>query len=503
MPAVDGPVYVPSEWGKKFHSLTTHEALGGGSAGPGKTVVLRWDPLPQIITEHQRCSDPEHPYPLDWGHSKGYALFLRRTSPMLRQTIALAQAEFRQVDPGVRWNENDQEFTFSSGFVYRFGHCKDKGDWSIYHGLELTWLGLDEAAQFIESQYDHLCARVRTDDPVLAEMMRVRLMSNPMAGNEGMEGLSSDGDPNWLRRLFVAPCPEGEKILVREIEMEDGEIVRWTRTYLPARLRDNPNPRFVRDYTALLKTMKPHIRKAYLDGDWYVTVGSFYAEAWSSECIVKPFPIPDDWPVFRSLDWGFKQPGCVHWWAMDPDENVICIKEWTFQGMSASAVALRILEIEEDLGLKEPRAKRSSLTGPADTQLWERREGGGTSKVQDMAAVGVYWEQADKKSRKRNAERVYERLADRRGGIPGLSFFGDGLCEDAVRTLPQIQTDQTDKDCPADGGPDHWHDSTCYACAFASHGRAGLPRRRQREEEDDDDEPAPRRTRGQYGYGGF
>ncbi len=46
------PPYTPSAWGAAYHSLPYDQVLGAGSAGPGKTTVLIWEPLAQIITEH-------------------------------------------------------------------------------------------------------------------------------------------------------------------------------------------------------------------------------------------------------------------------------------------------------------------------------------------------------------------------------------------------------------------------------------------------------------------
>ena len=41
-----------SPWGNEFHSLAVDEALGGGSAGPGKSLALLMDPSPQMVVEH-------------------------------------------------------------------------------------------------------------------------------------------------------------------------------------------------------------------------------------------------------------------------------------------------------------------------------------------------------------------------------------------------------------------------------------------------------------------
>lgn len=63
-----------------------------------------------------------------------------------------------------------------------------------------------------------------------------------------------------------------------------------------------------------------------------------------------------------------------------------------------------------------------------------------------------------------------------------------------------MQTSQTNPEEPAKGGDDHAYDSASYACAYASHGRAGLGDRRT--EDDDYEEILEERVqRGSYGYG--
>lgn len=130
------PLYQPSEWGAAFHNLPHDEALGAGAAGVGKTVVLMWEPLAQIVMEHERTHDPKHPNAIPKGSSVGWALLLRRTFPMLEQLIGKAKIAFERLDPGVHYDQQKHIFTFTSGYRYQFGHCKDPNDWQMYYGSE-------------------------------------------------------------------------------------------------------------------------------------------------------------------------------------------------------------------------------------------------------------------------------------------------------------------------------------------------------------------------------
>jgi hypothetical protein len=358
----------------------------------------------------------------------------------------------------------------------------------------------DELVSFDKEQYDQISGRVRSSDPVLRAMLKIRSMSNPMYLRTTNENISVK-DPNWVRRYFVDPAPLGKVILKKKITRRDLSVDYITRIYLPATLYDNPNKQFVKDYEATLLAKPPHIRQALLFGDWYLSVGAFYSEDWNPQIhVCRPFKIPDDWPQFRSMDWGHKTYGCVLWFAMDPDGNLYCHREMTFKGKMDKEVALRIAEIEKDLGVW--RGKRSGIIGPADTQLWEKRGDSGRSKAENMAEMGVVWIPADKKSRAHNAERFCARLRDHGRGttLPGIMFFEN--CKMTLQTIPGIQADPSDPEYPLEGGDDHWHDAVLYACAFASHGRKGIPRQKPTYEYDeDDDDHWEDFDRGRDGYG--
>lgn len=494
--------YKASAWGTIYHSLTVDEALGAGAAGPGKSWVLLMDPIHQVMVEHQRCVDPDHKYPLRPGGSSGRALHLRRTRPQLTDTIDRAKRVFPAIDPKVVWNENSLTFTFSSGYKYEFSHCANRDDWQNFLSREFTYIGFDELVQFEEEQYDQITSRIRSADPVLCNMLKVRAMSNPTIVRTKAENFTVN-DPNWVRRRFVEPAPEGKVILKKKLTRRSGETAYKTRIYLPAKLHDNPDPEFVRNYELTLLNKPPHIRKAMLEGDWWVTAGSYYAESWDERLhVIKPFRIPADWPKWRSMDWGFKAPGCIHWWTMDEDGDVYCIKEFTFQNMLSKKVAQRAKDYEIQMGLWDEAADRSMISGPADDQLWEMRGDSSRSKYDDFADVGVAWVKAYKRSRVGNSNKFVERLLDHNHGTqrPGVMFFN--TCDKAITTIPGIQTDLHDAEVPADGGDDHWHDSVLYSMAHCSHGKSSIVMRYPKEDwEVDEHYSSHRKKRGKFGYG--
>jgi hypothetical protein len=501
---LDRSLYSPSPWSNAYHATTCDEVLGGGSAGPGKSLTLLWDPIvKQAVVEHARATGQfldEFPgwlaelvraHPIQKGQSEGHALHMRRTMPMLQETIDRSERMFKSFDPGAIYNKELHRWELTSGFKYTFGHCREPKDHYNYLSKQYTHLALDEAGQFLEEQYEELDARVRSGDPVLMWLLATRLMSNPT--------------PGWLKERFVTPEPRGNVIhRMKVLDPSTGEVSYRTRLFLPATLDDNPDKEFVRQYKLKLLSKPAHMRARYLYGDWDSVEGGYFEDDYNpSVHLIEPFKIPRDWPKFRAMDWGYKAPGTIGWFAIDKDENLYQFYEFNFQLMKDFEVAKRVIEIEQRFGFWNHRERRSRLTGVADTQLWEERGDSGKSKAAVFAAQGVHWTAADKASVQRNAERISERLRDydqvRR---PGLVLFKN--CRKTAEMLASIEIDDKDSTVPAKKSPlKHWLDMLGYAGARASRGRASISMDLHdfdRHAMNDNDEPEQQAT-GSFGYG--
>lgn len=500
----DRSIYTPSEWSKKYHDTVSDEVLGGGSAGPGKSLTLLFDPIcKQAVVEHARATGQLLEELPGWlaelcrnnrirpGESEGHALHMRRTMPMLQETIDRAERMFRQFDPGAVYNKELHRWQFTSGYKYSFGHCREPKDHLTYLSKQYSHLGLDEAGQFLEEQYEELDARVRSADPVLKHLLATRLMSNPT--------------PGWLKERFVSPERKGNVVLRRKVvDPNTGEVFYRTRLFLPATLDDNPDKGFVAQYKVRLLSKPAHMRARYLYGDWDSVEGGFFEDDYNPQVhIIAPFKIPRDWPKFRSMDWGYKAPGVIGWFALDPDENLYQFYEFNFRLMRDIEVAKRVIEIEQRFGFWDKRQRKSRLTGVADTQLWEERGDSGKSKAAVFAAEGVYWQPADKASIARNCERISERLRDYdKSKKPGLMLFDN--CKKTAEMLAGIGIDENDSTVPDKKSPlKHWTDQLAYACARASRGKGSIAMESHeldRISENDNDEPDAPRASG-FGYG--
>jgi hypothetical protein len=479
---LDRSIYTPSPWAIRYHQCSADEVLGGGSAGLGKSLSLLWDPIvSQAVVEKARMTGvfPEgfpgwleklcRQYPIRPGESEGHALHMRRSMPQLKENIARSLRMFPKFDPEAVYSKEDHSWTFSTGYQFTFGHCREADSHTDYLSKQYTHLALDEAWTFLFLQFDELDARVRSADPVLRLLLRTRLMSNPA--------------PGWLKQEFVDPAPQGNVELRRKVtDPETGETRIKTRIFLPGKLDDNPDKGFAADYKFKLLSKPAHMRARYLYGDWDAAEGAFFEEDWNREVHVakrdqqsgKVFKIPRDWPKFRVMDWGYKVQGVICWFAIDPDETEHCFYEFNFKKMKDEECADRVIDIESSMGFWNKAEKKSRLMGVADTQLWEERGDSGVSKADVFAAKGVYWQPADKASIARNAERIITRLRDYDAETPpGLIIYPN--CRKTIEMFASIKCDEKDSTIPDKKSPlKHWFDVQAYAAAHASNGAGSI-----------------------------
>lgn len=468
----DRSVYQPSPWGWRAHQCYLDQVLVGGAAGAGKSLYLLMDPIIcQALVEEYRVTQSFPPgfpkeleklcreFPLAKGMSEGHALHMRRELPEHEENISRSLRMFKKlIGEDATFLKEGNQWEFPSGYKFTFGHCRDRKDHRKYLSKQFTHIAYDEAWELEEEQAEEIGGRLRAADPILRMFLRERFGSNPY--------------PGYLKKWFVDPCPEGNKMLrIKVIDPENGEWIHKTRMFMPGKLDDNPDKDFVRTYKFNLLSKPAHMRNRYLYGDWSSAEGGYFSEEWNSAIhAIEPFKIPRDWPKFRSMDWGYRAYGTIGWWAMDWDGNLYCFYEFTFRLMKDVDVARKVIEIEKAFGFWNKRMGRSRLTGVADTQLWEERGDSSKSKAQVFAENGVFWQPAEKGLLERHGERISARLTTYdQTRPPALVFFKN--CKKCIEAIPGIQVDALDPNkYDRKSHLKHWVDMVAYAVQRASRG---------------------------------
>ncbi len=69
-------------------------------------------------------------------------------------------------------------------------------------------------------------------------------------------------------------------------------------------------------------------RARFFLGKWVAAEGTVYEDAYDRALnVVKPFPLPKEWPRYLSIDFGFTNPFVCGWWARDDDGRLYCYRE--------------------------------------------------------------------------------------------------------------------------------------------------------------------------------
>lgn len=401
-----------------FLSAGTRYVGYGGAKGGGKSHAIR----------------AKATY-LAFAHPGIQMLIVRRTLPELRENhtnrLLKAYAEFPE-DLRPKYNDDEKAFAFPWGSRLKLGYCAAENDVLQYQGQEYDVLFLDEATQLSENQFGWLdsCVRGTKRFP-----KRTYITCNP--GGVGHA---------WVKRLFI------DREYIRSEHAED-------YAFIQALVWDN-GPLFDGDegYRAALKKLKKQygkekpvhelkdlakreagyvkrlenlpreLRKAWLDGDWNVFAGQFFAEFREESHVCAPFPIPEGWRRSASIDYGLDMLA-VLWFAVDPAGHAYCYRSLERSGLRVSAAAKAIREAEGREVLEE-------YIAPPD--LWSRRQDSGRSAADIFAEYGVPLVKAGN-SRIDGWLCVKEYLKCDEGK-PNMMFFSS--CHPILRALPRLQHDE-------------------------------------------------------------
>ena len=410
----------PSERQREFFLSRARHTAYGGARGGGKSWAMRR----KFILLALR-------YP---GLN---LLLLRRTLPELRENHLIPMQ--RELYSFAVYNSAERVFRFPNGSRIKLGYCDTMQDVYQYQGQEYAVIGLEEATHFTEEQMRFLTTCNRTTRKDFSP--RMYYTCNP--GNVGHA---------WVKRLFIDR-------LYAENENPNDYL------FIPARIYDNKvlldaDPNYIRQ----LEALPEELRRAHLDGDWDVHAGQYFREFSRDRHVIEPFEIPSWWRRFRSMDWGYNDPCCVLWHAVDGENRVYTYRELYVRETRAGEVASMVLELS--------RGESISYT-VASPDMWQKRgavlSGAGGFEGETLAELftssGLSLTPADN-SRVPGWNRVRDFLAVAPDGRPNWLCFSD--CRNLIRQLPALQFDQHNREDAADGD-DHAPEALRYALMSRPH----------------------------------
>lgn len=321
------------------------------------------------------------------------------------------------------------------------GHFRNEGDIDAYLGLQYDFAIIEEATQISEAKQTRINTCVRSAKP--GWRPRKYYGTNPGGVGHG-----------WFKKLFIEPMRRGAE--------------KFTR-FVQATIRDNPfvNP----EYRSSLESLTGWLRKAWLDGDWDVMSGQFFA-TWSREHHVVPAigRIPSHWRCWLSLDYGFRHYTVVYLMAEDSQGRIFVVDEHAEQRWLPEQHCQAIDAMLARHGLD--RARVETFVAGGDVFQTDRDAG---SVADDYAARGYSLERANM-ARVPGAAMMLRLLRDPRAGLEPLLFVCES-CPMLIEQIPAMIHDEHRPETPRkvdadeDGkGGDDAYDSARYGVMYRSGG---------------------------------
>lgn len=265
-----------------FRASDSHRfTLYGGAGGGGKSYFLRWWCLRQLLKLYAETGIE--------GIRVG--LFSMDYPTLTDRQISRINQEFPDWLGTLRKTQTDG---FNFQVLPEFGGgtiaLRNLDDPSKYRSAEFAGIAVEELTENTKETFDDLRFRLRW--PGVARPCFVG------ATNPGGRG------HNWVKDFWI------DRKFPQELKPFAGEFA-----YVPARVLDNPH--ITADYYQDLLSLPDAKRRALAEGDWSIPEGQYFTNFERAERAIHPTVLSQVmkpwWPVWMSMDWGFKHHSSIHW----------------------------------------------------------------------------------------------------------------------------------------------------------------------------------------------
>ncbi len=420
-------------------ALIANELLFGGARGGGKTDFLLAD----------FAADLAQGYGAAWR-----GILFRKTYPECDELILRSKEIYAACFPGCNFHQQSKTWHFPCGGTLKIRALENESDADKYQGHSYTWIGWDELGNWPSpSAYMKLKACLRSAATINGK--RIRATANP--GGAGH---------HWVKQYFgIDQYPNGG-VLIQE------QQVASSRMFIKSRVFDNKillrqDPFYV---DRLKGVGSEGLVRAWLDGNWDVIAGAFFAEWDAQHHVIQSFAVPAYWMRFLSFDWGSSSPFSAGWWAVASEDCALpgtgkflprgsLVRYRELYGSTPSGEGLKLSAEEVASRILMQMGPSEKLTyAIADPSIF--RVDGGPSIAERMARKGLMFQPADN-ARIAGWDQLRARL---RGDGRGPLIYCFASCKDSLRTIPALMHDRNSSEDVDTNCEDHAADEWRYAC---------------------------------------
>ena len=416
-------------------------AMGGRAGGKSRFLAALFLRHCEQYKEQARC------------------LVVRRSFPGLQDLESEFRAFFHAIyGNGSRYDAQKHRFTLPNGATIQLDQLEREADFLKFQGKSFTHIAVDEAGQWsTPALVDRLRSSLRAPEGVPTRFI---LLANP--GGAGHA---------WLAQRYALR----ESWLPYQCSATGADFVTISTTY-----RDNPfidQEKYRRNLLASCST-DPELAKAWLDGDWSVIRGAFFASVLDeSRNKVEPWseiPSVKAWRPYLAHDFGVAAPSVTYLCLESPGAEGPDGKYYPKGSIILLDEFASVLEddLNRGLGLTVPDLSDHIRAmcdrwgvppqGVADDAIFNRTGSQAGSIADEFARSGVRFMRARKGSRAAGWEVMRRMLADA-GAIDKPGLYISRLCRYWWLTVPSLPRDQRRIDDLDTTAPDHAADACRYA----------------------------------------
>ena len=264
--------YAPRGSARAIFGMQEPEIILAGPAGTGKSRAI-------LEKVHLACLL----------HPNLRASMVRKTRRSLTESgmVTYVQKVMPQYD-GVKWRSSEQQYQYPNGSILAVGGL-DKP--SKIMSSEWDVIYVQEATELVENDWESLTTRLRNGKNSYAQLVGD---CNP------------DSPIHWLKQRA-----SNDKTLMLESRHNDNPLLYDEQDTLTPE-----GERYIGILDALTGVRYLRLRL----GLWAAAEGMVYEDSWDrNRNLVNAFHIPGEWPRYLAVDFGFTNPFCCLWAAVDPD----------------------------------------------------------------------------------------------------------------------------------------------------------------------------------------
>ncbi|HEY0637942.1 MAG TPA: phage terminase large subunit [Pseudonocardiaceae bacterium] len=219
------------------------------------------------------------------------------------------------------------------------GSQQEAAGYRYSNGSFLAVGGLDKPTKVMSTEYDVAYIQEATEVTKNDwEMVGTRLRYGRVSFQQLLADCNPDRPDHWLRKR----CKDGSTAMLHSVHRDNPRIYD----------ADGRLTEYGAAYMGRLDRLTGVRRLRLRDGLWVAADGVIFEDFreadWPNGHMINRFEVPDDWPRYWSVDFGFVHPFVCQRWAEDPDGRLIMYGEHYMTGRTVDQHAADILDAVSD-----------------------------------------------------------------------------------------------------------------------------------------------------------